>query len=82
MKIAILTKPVDEIVIDDIEEIVQSELPEGETIEFKRKLPTTKGNPESWANNGTISEKSKNEILEEVTAFSNSYGGVLVLGIE
>ena len=27
-------------------------------------------------------DKAKNEILEEVTAFANAYGGVLFLGID
>ena len=41
--IEILTKPADWIELRDIESLIQSKVPEGEQIEFKKELPA-KGN--------------------------------------
>ena len=80
--VALRTKPIEEITLEDIRELVETHVPEGDQIEFKRCLPVSKGKPDTWAANRTIGEHAKREVLEEVVAFANAYGGTLVLGIE
>ena len=77
----LLSEPVSEISPADIDAMVASALPEGERVEFKRSLPTAKGKRDPWEIGKEPGDKAKNEILEEVTAFANAYGGVLFLGI-
>ncbi len=78
----LLSKPASEISPLDINALVIASLPEGEQVEFKRSLPVAKGKRDPWQHTGELGDRAKTEILEEVTAFANSYGGVLVLGIE
>ena len=78
----LLSKPASEIGLADIDALVSSGLPEGEQVEFKRSLSTAKGKPDPWEDGKEPGDRAKIEILEEVTAFANAYGGVLVLGIE
>ncbi len=81
--IAVLSKPLDQIGIDDIRELIDSEVPEGEQIEFKQSLRTKgDGKPDGWLSGArTIGLRAKNKILEEAVAFANAYGGALLLGI-
>ena len=81
--IEVLSKPSDQISISDIESLIDSQVPEGEQIEFKESLPAKKGNTDPWMEGkNTIGDRAKNEILEEVVAFANAYGGVCLLGIK
>ncbi len=61
-------KPIDEITAADIQALIDSEVMESRTIEYKRDLPGG-------------SEKDKVEFLADVTAFANAGGGDLVFGI-
>lgn len=81
--IAVLTKPADEITIDDVNELIASEVPEGERLEFKKTLSSTGQNPDPWLQ-GTnrISDRAKNSLLHEAVAFANAYGGALLIGVE
>lgn len=81
--IAVLSKPRDEIDISDIENLIDSQVPEGEQIEFKGTLPA-KGDdsPDPWmSEQKRIGDRAKNEILKEAVAFANAHGGTLLLGI-
>lgn len=79
----VLSKSLDEIGIADIQSLIDSEVPEGERIEFKRELPGEKGTPDPWANGeNKIGNYAKETILKEVVAFANAYGGVLLIGID
>ena len=78
----LLSKPTSEIRLADIHAVVASDFPEGERVEFKRSLPSAKGTRDPWEDGKEPGDKAKNEVLEEVTAFANAYGGVLFLGIE
>ena len=80
--IEVLSKPAEQIGPQDIQSLIDLEVPEGEKIEYKRELPA-KGNvdPDNWMSGGEIGDKAKNEILKETVAFANAYGGVLLLGI-
>ena len=76
------SKPASEFCPADIAAMVTSALPEGERVEFKRSLPAGKGKRDPWEIGKEPGDKGKNEILEEVTAFANAYGGVLLLGVD
>ena len=80
---AFLTKPASRIGPGDIQALITENVPEGAQIEFKESLPAKgSGNPDPWMQgDGRIGDRARNEILEEVVAFANAYGGVLVLGI-
>ncbi len=81
--IEVLSKPADQISISDIKSLIDSQVPEGEQIEFKENLPAKKGNTDPWIEGkNQIGDRAKNEILEEVVAFANAYGGVCLLGIK
>lgn len=80
--IDLLSKPIGEIGLADIQALIDSEVPEGEQIEFKRELPGEGGKPDPWMDNGKLGNYAKDRILREVIAFANAYGGVLVLGID
>lgn len=78
-----LSKPLGEIGVADIQSLIDSEVPEGDRIEFKRELPGEKGTPDPWATGeNKVSNYAKDTILKEVIAFANAYGGVLLIGIE
>ena len=81
--IEVLSKPVDQIRISDIKSLIDSQVPESEQIEFKENLPARKNSTDPWIEGkNTIGDRAKNEILEEVVAFANAYGGVCLLGIK
>ena len=81
--IPVLSKPLDQIGPGDIQELIDSEVPEGEQIEFKRSLRSKgDGTPDRRLTHGDgIGERARDQILEEAVAFANAYGGALVLGI-
>ena len=79
----VLSKPLNEIDVTDIQLLVDLETPEGEQIEFKKELPGERGAPDPWLiGQSKIGNHAKDTILKEIVAFANAYGGVLVLGIE
>ena len=80
--ISILSKPADQIGHADIQELIDSQVPEGDQIEFKESLPTDDGLSDRWVTHGDrIGRRAKHTILEESVAFANAYSGALVLGI-
>ena len=80
--IDILTKPADQLSIDDLQALIDSSVQEDERIDFKRDLPAEKGQVDPWYNGGRLGKKAKIEILEESVAFANAFGGALILGID
>ena len=80
--IDILTKPADQLSIDDLNALINSRVQEDEQIEFKGGLPAEKGQVDPWYSGGKLKKKAKTEILEESVAFANAFGGTLILGIE
>ena len=79
---AVLTKPADEIGVEEITALISEQVPEGAQIEFKESLSASKGKTDRWlTGGGEIGERARNEILEEVVAFANAFGGALVLGV-
>lgn len=66
----------------DIESVVEAGLPESEELEFKQGLSTARGQPDAWDAGGSVSNRARDRLVEEVIAFANAYGGTLLLGIE
>ena len=55
---------------------------EGIDIEFKETLPSKKNQTDPWLEvKNKIGDYARNQILEEIIAFANAYGGVLCIGI-
>ena len=80
--IDILTKPADQLGIDDLNALINLRVQEDERIEFKRDLPAEKGQEDPWYDDGKLGKKAKIAILEESVAFANAFGGTLILGID
>jgi schlafen family protein len=62
-------KPLNELVQGDLETLVQEEVRERQTLEFKR---------DSYARN----DEGTREMLRDISAVANAYGGDILLGIE
>lgn len=77
------TKPILDLSVQDIEELIHDKVPEGEQLEYKRTLPSKPSSPDDpWIRNqNEIGERAKREILEEVVAFANAHGGTLIVGV-
>ena len=80
--IPVLSKPADQVGISDLEELINSEVPESDQIEFKERLSTKGDSYDRWiTHRDRIGDRARNELLEEAVAFANAYGGALLLGI-
>jgi hypothetical protein len=66
---SIFNKPIDEVTIDDINELVSNGVGESRTLDYKLELH---GNGDS----------GKKELLKDISAFANTVGGCLIYGIE
>jgi predicted HTH transcriptional regulator len=62
-------KPLNEVVQADLETLVREEVRERQTLEFKR---------DSYARN----DEGTREMLRDISAVANAYGGDILLGIE
>lgn len=64
---------------EDLEQLLG--VPESEQLEFKEGLPG-KDELDAWHRGAdSIGEYAKRELLSEIVAFANSYGGLLVVGV-
>ena len=78
----LISKPVDQIAINDITALIETQVPEAEQIEFKESLRRRSSSPDPWIlGENKVGEGARNEILEEAVAFANAHGGALLLGI-
>lgn len=78
---AIFSKPLDNVIIDDIEELIREQHPETELIEYKEALPSKKPPDEWYKGASLISDYARNQLLAEIIAFANAHGGHLIIGI-
>lgn len=65
----------------DIEALCKEQYPEGNTAEFKERIPGKDGAEDPWYSGGNVKPFGRDKILEEVIAFANAHGGHLILGI-
>jgi hypothetical protein len=63
-----LNKPLDSIDENDLQDLIDHEVPEGKTIEYKKSLPGNK-------------DKDKKEFLSDVSSFANAIGSKLLCPI-
>ena len=80
MTIPALTKPVDELTAEDIRGLVTNQIQEGEHVEFKEGLSSSGRANRGNAGDG-ITRDDQKDLLKEIVAFANAYGGRLFLGI-
>jgi predicted HTH transcriptional regulator len=84
---SILRKPLDAILVSDLDALVEAEARETNDLEFKGTLPfkPEKGQPQTadrWIEKGDrIGPYARDQILAEIVAFANAEGGTLVLGL-
>lgn len=77
---AIIARPVGEWTLDDFQAIAAARLPESQKLEFKADFE--QGNQERWrGKQDQISTRSRDALAEEIAAFANAFGGVLLLGV-
>jgi hypothetical protein len=74
-------KPLSELRIDDIRSLIDDQYPEGATFEYKGYLPSKKNEKDKWYEGGDLGQRARNELLTEIVAFANSFGGYLILGV-
>ena len=66
----------------DIVQLCDDQAAEGTELELKQDLPSRAGRSDPWHTGGSIGEYARNEIAEEIVAFANTLGGVVLVGIE
>jgi hypothetical protein len=85
--VSILRKPLTDVTVADLDDLVESAARETGELEFKGALPfvPTKGQPataDRWIEKGDrIGEHARDQVLSEIVAFANADGGTLVLGL-
>ena len=79
----VISKPADQIGMNDIKALIASQVPEGEQIEFKECLAESGKSPDPWMERkDRIGDRARNKVLEEAVAFANAHGGALIIGIK
>jgi len=63
-----IDRPLEEITETDVQALIHNDVLEGKRLEYKRKLPGTRG--------------ERKALVQETTSFSNTQGGDLIYGIE
>lgn len=78
----LFTKPLNQLTWADVEELVDAEATENQTIEFKVDLQSEDGGKDPWYEGGSnIGAYARDKIMKEIVAFANSNGGNLILGV-
>jgi predicted HTH transcriptional regulator len=79
---SIFAKPLEAITAADLGNLCTAKWPEGETVEFKREVPSDKGEP-SWSTDPQqpLLAHGRNAIFKAVVAFANAQGGTLFIGV-
>ena len=68
--------------LQDIQSLIEAQKPEGDRLEFKKEPSSRKDIPDSWSSKRELNDRAKKDVLQEVVAFANAYGGMLLLGID
>ena len=77
----ILSTDIDALSWEHLENLIREEVPEGEHVEYKRELSSSDPSGDPWTQGRSkIGKEARDKILEEIVAFANANGGVLVLG--
>jgi hypothetical protein len=71
-----------ELTSEDIGRLVSEHVQEGSQVELKMTLPAKKADDLWVLGKGEVGDYARNELVAEVIAFANAYGGWLFLGVE
>jgi hypothetical protein len=75
-------KPLSDWEWSDIGTLISNEVEESQYFEFKATLPSRDGGTDPWqSGRPRVSDYARDTIAEEMAAFANSYGGLLILGV-
>jgi hypothetical protein len=87
-------KPAARVTAADIQQLIDDKEPEGRYLEYTRDIPISdeeqkqargagRGDPQdrSWLQNRPLRAFGRDKLMEELVAFANADGGVLILGI-
>ncbi|MCL4822713.1 MAG: putative DNA binding domain-containing protein [Anaerolineales bacterium] len=77
----ILQKHLRAIERDDLEALIRNRVVEDDRLELKGDLPAKEGRPDPWYSGEKLGDYARNQILRELIAFANAYGGTVVLGV-
>jgi schlafen family protein len=77
----ILNSPLSALSANDIHQLCVDGVSEGLTLELKSDLPTRLGKSDEWHGGGSFGEFARNQIAEEIIAFANTIGGVVLIGV-
>jgi hypothetical protein len=91
----VLGKPIDRITIDDLQRLIADAIPEGRHLEFKKDVPVSNEEQKRQRKAGVtepfdqkvksgtgITPFGRDSLLEELVAFANADGGMIVLGMD
>ena len=79
----LISKPANRIDVDDLQELIDLQVPESEHIDYKEGLSERGKSPDPWMEGSDrIGERARNRVLEETVAFANAHGGTLIIGIK
>jgi Putative DNA-binding domain len=77
-----LPKPLHDLTLSDLQVLIDEEWSEDETLEFKESLSHPSGRSDKWfTDQSSIGDSAKRDLLAEVVAMANSYGGDVILGV-
>jgi hypothetical protein len=66
----------------DVLQVCADQVPEGTEVEYKSDLPVKDGRAQdTWHTGGAVGDYARNAIAEEITAFANTMGGTVCIGI-
>jgi hypothetical protein len=66
----------------DVLQMCADQVPEGTEVEYKSDLPVKGGRTQdAWHSGGAVGEYARNAVAEEITAFANTMGGIVCIGI-
>ncbi len=77
----LVSKPIYDWNIDDLNLIVERQSEESQFLEFKEYMPV-KNQGLGWNFNGILHANQRDGLAKEIVAFANAYGGHLIVGIK
>jgi hypothetical protein len=72
-----ILRSLDAITAANIEQLCRDKVFEGTEVEFKQTLSTRDAKPDGWLAGNAVGDAARNAIGEEITAFANTFGGVV-----
>ena len=72
-------KPIAEISLADLKGLIEDAVPEGQHLEYKNQIPSRDGKTTGgWTPGKGVDSAGRDKLLEELVAFANADGGVIV----